>query len=322
MLCPRCGKEIDDTETLCPHCMQEINRSVEFNDFRKDGFVQIQSKDGSDTDEPVGITPRYFKIAELNIFVIAVVYILLISVFTVFSLRFVQKTKITYVEPYKIQPTTVATPDETEPETETEKNDVKSYSVKDVYGSWCLEADKDKTDAPIQYYTFDKSGVLQENYGSIVSTGRFSDLSDDEDKRLYINLSSTFKGTYIFELTGNKKSGYVLSLYDERANSAYRFVKAKAKAWKVTPPKKPKLDKNLIGKWYTKDKVKAYILTSKGSFKRITGNMSTKGAWSVDSKGKLTVKYIREALIKRNVPYKTTDKKNVIIINGTTYYKS
>lgn len=91
MICPRCGNEISDTETICQFCHQEINRNLEFNDFRHDGFVQIRNKDDAKTTEPINYTPKYFNIAEFNIFVIAIVFILGVSVFTLFSLRFVQQ---------------------------------------------------------------------------------------------------------------------------------------------------------------------------------------------------------------------------------------
>ncbi len=320
MICPRCGKEIDDSETLCPFCLQEIDKNVEFNDFRKDGFVQIQAKDGVEKIEPISEAPKYFKIAELNIFVIAVVYILLISLFTIFAFRFIQKTTVSVVTPYIPKPTVVSTPDETEPVTSA--NEVKSYSIKDLYGSWCFESDKDKTDIPINYYTFDKSGIVLQNYGSVAVKGKFRDISDDEEHRVYLNIQSGFNGAYLFVYSGNKKDGFVLELIDEKANSVYRLVKAKAKSWNVKAPKKNKIDKTLVGKWLTEDKKKGYVFTSSGSFKRTTGNMTTRGAWSVNDKNKITVKYIKEALTERDIPYQKTKDKKIIIINNVEYRKS
>ena len=42
---------------------------MEFNDFREDGYVQIQSKGELNSDEPVSYKPKYFDINEYNIFV-------------------------------------------------------------------------------------------------------------------------------------------------------------------------------------------------------------------------------------------------------------
>lgn len=321
MICPRCGKEIEDSETLCPFCMQEINKNVEFNDFRKDGFVQIQTKEGAKHIEPESISPKYFKLAEFNIFVIAVVYILLVSVFTVFSLRFLQKTTFTYVEPYKIKPITDDTPDEQET-TEASLPVVKDYSIKNIYGSWCFEKDKDNTASPIVYYTFESSGLLQENFGSIEVKGSFSDVSDSDSKKIYLNVDSDFRGVFNYVVAGDEKNGYVLELYQEDKNVQYKLVQAEAKIWNVKPPENPKIDKKLVGKWYTEDKKKAYIFTETGSFKRITGNTSTKGAWSVDSKNTLTVKYMRDVLSERDIPYATGNDENRIIVNGVEYIRS
>ena len=66
MICPRCAKEIPDNETICPFCMQEINRDMEFNDFREDGFVQIQAKGDSDFADSENYKPKYFDISEYS----------------------------------------------------------------------------------------------------------------------------------------------------------------------------------------------------------------------------------------------------------------
>lgn len=320
MVCPRCGKEVEDSETLCPFCMQEIDKNMEFNDYRKDGFVQIQPKEGVEKPEPVGVAPKYFKIAEFNIFVIAIVYILFVSLFTVFSLRFVQKTTVTYVEPYKIKNTGLSSEDETEPETE--KNDVKSYSIKDLYGSWTFQGNEKQDDIPIPYYIFGDKGSVQQSFGSITVNGKYKDLSEKNDPKVYISIYQGISGVYNFRYYGNKTDGYKLELIDEATGGSMILVPAKAKSWQVKPPKKPMIDKELVGKWYTKDKQKAYILYSSGSFKRITGDMCTTGAWSVEAENTITVKYIRTALTERDIPYHKTNNKKTVIINGVEYFKS
>lgn len=316
MICPRCGKEIDDSETLCPFCMHEIDKNVEFNDFRKDGYVQLQAKDGVEKPETLSVKPKYFKLAEFNIFVIAIVYILFISAFTVFSLRYIQKTHVDYVKPYHIKQT-VETPDE-EPTEKEIRNDVKSYSVKDIIGSWCLESDSGST-GPVPYYTFTSDGVAQENYGSIVTVGDYKDVSGKKKKKIYINLDSTLKGVFEYILSGNEQDGYRLELISEESEIGYILVRAEAKAWDVKPPDKPKLNKKLIGKWFTKDKDKGYVFSKNGTFKRVTGQTVTKGSWSVKSDSVFTVKYVREQLTNRDISY-LFNSKNTVIINGVEYF--
>ena len=50
MICPRCGKEVPDNETICPFCFQLVNNDMEFNNFRKDGFIALKKKENK-TDE-------------------------------------------------------------------------------------------------------------------------------------------------------------------------------------------------------------------------------------------------------------------------------
>lgn len=317
MICPRCGKEISDTETICPFCMQEIDKNVEFNDFREDGFVQIRLKDDAVNDEPQSYKPKYFDISEYNIFAIAIIFVLFVSVFTIFSLRFVQKRNKMFIEEYV---STEPVSETTEPVTETE-NTVKSYSIKDLIGSWKLAEDKEENYNAIPYYTFKEKGTLQENYGSMVAAGSFIDLSEGKEKGVYLSIDSNIKGAYDFKVVGNKSDGYSLILTNRTNGNQYSFVKATAKMKKVGAIPKRKLDKGIIGTWYTKDKEKAYKFTSKGTLKRVTGRTTTYAVWTVAKKQEITIKYMKEEIKTVKVPYKIIKKGKQIMVNGTIYYK-
>ncbi len=319
MICPRCGKEIPDEETLCPFCMQEIDRNMEFNDFREDGYVQIQSKGELNSNEPVSYKPKYFDINEYNIFVIAVIFVLAISLFTVFSLRFVQNRHSAYVPKY------VSTEPETEPATEPTtvviKNTVKNLSVKDLVGSWKLVDDDDNDYSAIPYFTFTKDGYFQENYGSIIVKGTYKDISDDEDLGIYISVDSGIRGAYDFDVKGNKKDGYTLTLTNRQNGEISIFESSEAKMKKLGTIKGYNVDKRLLGTWCTKDKKKIYKFADSGKMKRVSYDTTTYAVYTVDRKNTLVIKYMKEEIKTVELNYYIDSKGKTLIINDTKYKK-
>lgn len=320
MICPRCAKEIPDNETICPFCMQEINKDFEFNDFREDGFVQIQAKVDSEFADSDNYKPKYFDISEYNIFVIAVIFVLAVSVFTVFSLRFVQKRGSAYVPKYVS--TTPATIDEpTEPTTKPIPNTVKEQTIKNLYGSWRVETDEETDYSAVPYFTFAKGGYAQENYGTIIVKGTFKDISDDEEKGIYISINSNIKGAYDFKVTGNKKDGYILTLINRSDGGVTKFVKTDAKMKKLGTIKGYHVDKGLLGTWYTKDKKKAYKFVKNGRIKRLSNKITTYGVFTVDNKNKVIIKYMKENIKTVELNYKVYSKGKKLKINGVVYRK-
>lgn len=315
MICPRCGQVISDTETICPFCYQDIDRNIEFNDFRKDGFVEIRSKNEADTSESINYTPKYFNIAEFNIFVIAIVFILVVSLFTVFSLKFVQSTHVEYVPEYHV------TTSPTEPETQetTVKNTVKKVTIKNLLGSWKIKGSEESETGAIPYYSFAKDGVAQENYGSITSTGTYKDLSEDNKNIVYILIDNGIKGTYYFDVTGNKDDGYTLTLRNIESGSEYQLVSATAKAKKLTPTEDLKLDKKLFGYWLSEDEEKSYRFGEDGIVFRVTGGTTTEGVWSVTDKNVITIQYMKDAVKSVTLDYILKDGK--LYITETEYTK-
>ena len=298
--------------------MQEIDHNFEFNDFREDGFVQLKLKENTPSSQPQSYKPKYFDISEYNIFVIAIVFVLCVSLFTIFSLKFVQKRAKIIVPKYvSTEPVTEATT-ATEPTT---ANTVKSYGLEDLIGSWKFAGDEEDKYTAIPYYTFKEDGYLRENYGSMVTEGSYVDLSKGKDKAVYLSLDSNMKGGYDFELVGNKDSGYALILTHQSSGAEYTLVKADAKMKKLTPIPNCKLDKSIIGTWYTKEKDKAYKFTDKGTLKRITGKITTYAVWTIEKKGEITIKYMKDEIKTVVVPYKLLIKNKKLMVNGTIYYK-
>lgn len=319
MICPRCAKEIPDTETICPFCMQEINKDMEFNDYREDGFVQIQAKGDSDFADSENYKPKYFDIAEYNIFVIAVIFVLAVSVFTVFSLRFVQRRSSVYVPKYvSTEPATVAS---TEPATKAIKNTVKKQTIDLLYGSWKLDGSEEKGYNAIPYFTFTEEGYIQENYGTIIVEGRYKDISDDDNPGVYISIDTNLRGAYDFEVTGNKDDGYTLTLVDRETGEIDTFVKTKANMKRLGTIKGYHIDKDLLGTWDTKDKKKQYKFADNGRLKRISNHTTTYGVYTVDRKGQLIIKYMKEDIKTVELKYKIFGKGKKLKINDVVYHK-
>jgi hypothetical protein len=317
MICPRCGKEIPEEETLCPFCMQEIDKNMEFNDFREDGFVQIQSKNELNPDEPASYKPKYFDISEYNIFVIAVVFVLTVSVFTVFSLRFVQKRASIYVPEYiSTEPATVV---ETEPPTI--KNTVEKYDIKDLKGSWKIAGDEETDATAIPYLTFGDKGYLQQNYGTVIVKGTYSDISDKNDHGVYLSIDTNFRGAYDFEVKGNKNDGYTLTLTNRTSGGIIDLKKAQANMKKLGRIKNYKVDKRLLGVWLTKDKQKGYKFVDNGRVKRTSNNTITYGVYTTDKKKNLHINYMKEEIMGVDLTYELNKKNNKLIINDTLYIK-
>lgn len=317
MICPRCGETIDDIETICPFCLQDIDKSAEFNDYRKDGFVQIQHKNEADTSEPINYMPKYFNIAEFNIFVFAVIFVLAVSVMTVFSLRFVQKSAVEYVPAYIVKTEVTTETQPTQPETE---KDVKKYTIKNMVGSWKIKGAEETKNTAIPYYSFTQDGIAQENYGSVTATGEYKDLSKGNKKIVYISIDNSFAGTFNFKFTSDNKGDYTLVLKDIGSARTYELVKAEAKAKKISPSSDFKTDKKLVGYWLNKDSDKSYEFNFDGTATRVTGGTSTDCTWTVSSEGVITIKYMKNEVKSINLDY--IIKKNKLYINKTSYVKT
>ena len=323
MICPRCGETIDDMETICPYCLQEIDKNAEFNDYRKDGFVHIQQKSEADTSEPINYTPKYFNLAEFNLFVVAVVFVLVVSVMTVFSLRLVQKSVVEEVPAYVIKTEATAETEEPKETKETKsatEKAVKGYSIKDIIGSWKMKGAEETDTTAIPYYSFAEDGVAQENYGSITAAGNYKDLSDDDKKLVYISIESSFTGTFEFVVSGDENKGYNLTLKDVSNSRIYELVKTEAKAKKISPSEDFKSDKKLIGYWLNKKNKKSYEFNSDGTAVRVTGGITTDCVWTVSGDKVITIKYMKNEVKSLNLDY--VIKKNTLLINGTTYEKT
>ncbi len=324
MLCPRCAKEIPDTETMCPYCMQEINPNLEFNDFREDGFVQIKSKDGSKISDSVNFKPKYFDISEYKMFAVAIIFVLAVSVFTIFSLRFIQNEQTPYVEKYKsVEQFAEKSTEEHTEETTAKKivNKVKKVTIKNLYGSWKLSSAEETDYTAIPYFTFGEDGYIQENYGTIIVKGTYKDLTEKGKPGVYISIDAAIRGVYDFDVTGNDNDGYTLTLTDKENGIVYTFVKTQAQMKKLGTIPDYQIDKRLLGTWYTKDRKKAYKFVKNGRMKRRTNSITIYGVWTVDVKGEIIIKYMKNEIKTTSSIYKISKDEKRVRINDTLYYK-
>ena len=317
MICPRCGEIVDDIETICPYCLQDIDKNAEFNDFRQDGFVQIQQKNETDTSEPINYLPKYLDVAEMNIFVLAVVFVLVISVMTVFSFRFLQKTKVEYVPAYIIKTEVTA---ETEPTEKATEKAIKKYTIKDIIGSWKIQGYEETDTTAIPYYSFAEDGVAQENYGSITVAGSYKDLSEGKKKTVYIDIEGSFTGAFEFSLSIDNDKKTILTLVEVSSSRVYVLEKSEAKAKKISPSAKQVLDNLLMGYWLSDDKDKSYEFRIDGTATRVSGPTTTECVWTVDGNNVLTIKYMKNEVRSINLDYIV--KKNRLYINKTLYKKT
>lgn len=321
MICPRCGKDIPDTETICPYCFENINDNLEFNNFRKDGFVTLKEKNSENSKKKSlkHNTPKYFNVTELNIFAIAVVFVLIVSAATVFGLKFLQYmagpeiVETIYVTEYiPTKPIETTAP--------VIKNDVKSFSVKDLYGSWKNENDKESQDTAIPYYTFSEDGTATVYHGSMIYSGSFEDLTEGKKHRINIRVdSSDITGTYDYKITGNKNDGYTLELSSVSSKNVRKLVRTTAKTYNLNTITDFKIDKNLCGKWITKDGERTYIFRSNGRMTRVVENVTLDGVWTIDKDDTITVKYMKNNVETIELNYDIV--KEQLVINDSVYYK-
>lgn len=321
MKCPRCKNEITVGDKLCPFCHEILDNLMEFNDYKKDGFLQLKKLSDGENDKLV-LKPKenkitYFKLSEMNVFVVSVIFILLVGVITIFGLKALQTwsndTPAEIIVPVYTTPVTEA------PTEATIKNTVTDVSIKDFYGSWKLKSSEEKKGHAIPYYSFDKSGVAQYNYGSLAVVGKFKDFSDKKDNIVYIAVEDKLNGIFRFGVTGNKKDGYTLTLVNVENDMVYTYITAEAKSYKLDTIEDFQINKNLVGRWENDESDKNYVFTADGRFSRRMGTQKLDGVWSCLSDNLLEMKYMEYSV--RTINLKYTVFEGNLVINNVVYYK-
>ena len=306
MNCPRCGRDIPEHEKLCPYCHEIISSTIGVNNYKKDGFIQLKKNADGEDDEQLILKPKedrvtYFKISEMNIFVVAIVFILIVAVITIFGLKALQS--FSNDTPQEIFVPAYTTPT-TEPVTEKViENTVKDVSIKNLYGSWKSEKTQESEGHAIPYFSFGEAGAAQYNYGSLTIKGNYKDFSKDKKNLVYIEIEEKLSGLYSFDVTGNETDGYTLTLVNTETRTKITFV----------------TDKDIVGVWKSEDKTKSYTFTKDGRLSRVISNQIMDGVWSCSDKGVLEVKYMEYSV--RTIYLKYTIFEDKLIVNNTIYYK-
>lgn len=322
MNCPRCGREIPDYEKLCPYCHEIINTTMEFNDYKKDGFIQLKKASDNDEDDQLILKPKedkvtYFKLSEMNIFVVAIVFILIVAVITIFGLRALQMWNNELPQEIVIPAYTSPV---TEPVTEPEiKNTVEKVSIENLYGSWKTKGSEESDGHAIPYLSFGEGGAAQYNYGSLTIEGDFKDFSTKKENIVYLEIDSVITGLYEFDVTGNKDDGYTLVLTNTESNRKFYYVSATAKSYKLDTIENFEKDSRIIGTWETEDKTKSYVFTDDGRLERKIDNQIMTSVWTSHEKETLEIKYMESSIQTIYIKYSVFE--NNLIINNTIYYK-
>lgn len=321
MNCPRCGRDISDFEKLCPYCHEIINTTMEFNDYKKDGFIQLKKTSEEEEDQLI-LKPKedkvtYFKLSETNIFVVAIVFILIVAVITIFGLRALQMWNNELPQEIFIPAYTSPV---TEPTTEPViKNTVEEVSIKNIYGSWKTKGSEETEGHAIAYLSFAEGGTAQYNYGSLKIEGDFKDFSTEKENIIYIEIDSVITGLYEFDVTGNKNDGYTLVLTNTESNRKIYYVSATAKSYKLDTIENFEKDSRIIGTWKTEDKTRSYVFTDDGRLERQIDNQTMTGVWTSHEKETLEVKYMESSVQTIYLKYSVFEEN--LIINNTIYYK-
>lgn len=326
MFCPKCGKKISDEEKICPYCNEPLDSQDDTNEEDVNDYDFVLPEEAYDEDAKKNETIfKRFTFNEANILKFAIIFVLVIALLTIIGLRLFQvlpeeESDETEVTQYTQSTTEQESTSEETKATETE-NAVKNLSIKYLYGSWRATdtAESDSSDSAIPYYSFWSDGKAQINYGSVTYTGKFTDKSKGDDNIVKLNISSSYTGTYYFEITGNKDDGYSLVLTDTSTHSSTYFTSATAKSYKLGTISDYKIDKKLLGKWVNSGKTKSYKFSSDGRMVRVSNNMTLNGVWTINDDGNIMVKYMRDTVKTTYLGYNIDGDE--LEINSTIYTK-
>jgi len=320
MICPRCSKEVSEELELCPYCHAMLHDDMEFNDYKRDGFIQLQKH--SDDEDDLLLKPKedkvtYFKLTEMNIFVVAIVFILIVAVVTIFGLKALQVWTHSTPAQIEIPEYTITV---TEPPTEPViKNTIKDVSIENLYGSWAYEDYQANENYAVPYYTFTKEGIAQYNFGSLSITGTFKDFSKEKKNIVYISIDEKLNGMFYFDVKGNEKDGYTLTLANTNTERTETLVSSTAKAYTLDNISDYKIDEKLLGNWITEDKTKSYEFKKDGTLVRIFDSHTMNAVYSCMGENTIQIKYMDFSIKAINMYYTLLD--NLLVINDTVYYK-
>ncbi len=317
MICPRCSNEILENETICPFCHAEVSSDMEFNDFKEDGFVRIKNKNSSAIYTKTEDN-KYMSVTR-NLIVVSVIFLLTIAAITIFSFKALQY--FTNDTPADIVVTPYVPQKNSSNNKETIKNTIKKVSIENLYGSWkSIDSSKQKKFA-VPYFSFAKDGAAQYDYGSLTIHGYFEDFSSKNKNMIYLEIENQLCGLHIFDVTGNPKDGYHLTLKNINNGMTYYFETAEAKTYKLNAAEDYVTDKKIIGKWVSRDGERTYEFTNDGHFIRQIHDQVMKGVWTKSKKydDTLDLKYMERSIVNVHIGYAFFD--DMLIINDMMYYK-
>lgn len=201
------------------------------------------------------------------------------------------------------------------------KNTVKNLSIKNIIGCWKEKGVEATAETAVQYYTFTEGGTAQLNYGTVTSVGEYKDNSSKNKHKVTIDVEQGLQGAFIFDVTGNKKDGYTLTLIDLNTKDTVMVLESAKEPLEkeFALAENPKIDPKLVGYWLDEETGKSYTFNADGSFERKTGGVVTKGTWTVKEEKVLTIRYFREKVKYFDMDYIL--EGNTVAITKAIYTK-
>lgn len=316
MYCTKCGKEIPDESIVCPNCNATLNKDVKFNDFKEDGFVHLEIPQGekstsSKTSEENENSP---KLANNHIFIIAIIFIAIIAIGTIFGLDFLREKSDQRVE-YATEVTQPSTDIKINSNVE---NTVKDLSFKDVQKIWRKSSDTPRENFYVPFFNFEENHLKIE-CGTIDSVAHVFDYSTEDENIIFISSNNYLTGYFYFNVSGNDKDGYTMILKNKVSKKSYVFNSVEEQIVATAEPQDEfKSDERLIGKWTNSDSMN-YIFNEDGTYSRYTDGLYVEGEWSVQREGYIELTYVENTKKTKTVDYDF--KNDYLIIVDNVYEK-
>lgn len=203
-----------------------------------------------------------------------------------------------------------------------------------IAGTWVLdqktstadEKSTTKSEDDMVYFNFNKDQTADLSMGTVKIKGTWSYPKKGADKKVNIDISGYFSGSYEYKVEGNMFSGKKMTIKTQGDPIKFKSATPVTPELKVSDKFKPSSD--VTGKWKYEESGNKIIYTfnNDGTFTysmetQIYGNREYYGVYTVDTKKKnINATYIQDKKIDAPIPYQK-GKADELIIGGVTLKK-
>lgn len=188
-----------------------------------------------------------------------------------------------------------------------------------VEGTWVISKDSgsDSTSNK-QYYTFFNDGKAEISLGTMEIIGTWN---EDTDKKISIDISYLFNGTFNYKITGDSVNNRELVLSNEEDNST-EFVSATKKEIELKVSDSFEVDKDIIGDWRNEEIGMEYEFKEDGRCEiKQSDIMNIYGVYVVEKEnGLIKVNYVSKKEESMEIKYEVKNSES-IRISGANYKK-